>query len=208
MPYKIISGLFDDYADAKSAVKNLEAAGIPAADISIVANNTDMRYTLAGEVGHSNAAAGAGTGATLGGLVGCGAGLLAGLGMLAIPGLGPVVAAGWLVATAAGLAAGAAAGGAAGGIIGAMVREGVPEQHAHVFAEGVRRGGTLVSVRVDDARIEAAEGILAEHNGVDADGRGAIYREGGWKGFDESAPPISEAEIDAERDRLRNRPPV
>ena len=208
MPYKIISGLFDDYADAKSAVKNLEAAGIPAADISIVANNTDMRYTLAGEAGHSKAAAGAGTGATLGGLVGGGAGLLAGLGMLAIPGVGPVVAAGWLVATAAGLAAGAAAGGAAGGIIGAMVREGMPPEHAHVFAEGVRRGGTLVSVRVVDTRIEAAEGILAEHRAVDADSRGAIYRESGWTGFDESAPPISEAELDAERDRLRNRPPV
>ena len=89
-----------------------------------------------------------------------------------------------------------------------MVREGVPEEHAHVFAEGVRRGGTLVSVRVDDTRIEAAEGILAEHKAVDADTRGAIYRESGWKGFDDSAPPISEADLDAERDRLRIRPPV
>ena len=208
MPYKTISGLFDDYADAKSAVTNLEAAGIPRGDISIVANNTDMRYTMGGEAGHSKAAAGAGTGATLGGLVGGGAGLLAGLGMLAIPGVGPVVAAGWLVAAAAGVAAGAAIGGATGGIIGAMVREGVPPEHAHVFAEGVRRGATLISVRVDDSRVEAAEGILAEHNAVDADSRGAIYRESGWKGFDESAAPISEEEIDAERDRLRNRPPV
>jgi hypothetical protein len=34
--------------------------------------------------------------------IGAGAGLLAGLGLMAIPGIGPVVAAGWLVATAAG----------------------------------------------------------------------------------------------------------
>ena len=45
--------------------------------------------------------------------------LLAGLGLLAIPGLGPVVAAGWLAATAVGAAAGAATG----GIIGALPRQ-------------------------------------------------------------------------------------
>ena len=208
MTLKIVSGLFDSYDDAKRAVSDIEAAGVPHGDISIVANNTDLRYTFGGEAGHSRAAAGAGAGAAFGGVVGGGAGLLAGLGMLAIPGVGPVVAAGWLVAAVAGVAAGAAIGGATGGIIGAMVREGVPEEHAHVYAEGVRRGGTLVSVRADDSRVEAVEGIMAEYNAVDADARGALYREGGWERFDEEAPPISEAELDAERDRLRNRPAV
>jgi hypothetical protein len=208
MTTKIVSGLFDDYEDAKRAVSDIEAAGVAHSEVSIVANNTDLRYTYGGEAGHSRAAAGAGAGAAFGGVVGGGAGLLAGLGMLAIPGVGPVVAAGWLVAAAAGVAAGAAIGGATGGIIGAMVREGVPEEHAHVYAEGVRRGGTLVSVRADDTQVEAVEGIMAEYNAVDADARGALYREGGWERFDEEAPPISEAEIDAERDRLRNRPPV
>jgi hypothetical protein len=208
MPIKIVSGLFDSYEDAKRAVSDIEAAGVPHDDISIVANNTDLRYTYGGEAGHSRAAAGAGAGAAFGGVVGGGAGLLAGLGMLAIPGVGPVVAAGWLVAAAAGVATGAAIGGAAGGIIGAMVREGVPEEHAHVYAEGVRRGGTLVSVRTHDTQVEPVEGIMAEYNAVDADARGALYRESGWERFDEEAPAISEAEIDAERDRLRNRPPV
>ncbi len=208
MPYKVISGLFDRYEDARRAVGALEAAGIPKGDISIVANNADNRYTLAGEAGHSRAAAGAGAGATLGGVVGGGAGLLAGLGMLAIPGVGPVVAAGWLVVTAAGAAAGAVVGGAAGGIIGAMVREGVPEHEAHVYAEGVRRGGTLVTVRADESRVKAVEAIMTENNAVDADTRGSAYREGGWARFDEEAPPYTEAQIDAERDRLRNRPPV
>jgi hypothetical protein len=208
MPMKIVSGLFDNYEDAKRAVSDIEAAGVSKDEISIVANNTDLRYTYGGEAGHSRAAAGAGAGAAFGGVVGGGAGLLAGLGMLAIPGVGPVVAAGWLVAAAAGVAAGAAIGGATGGIIGAMVREGVPEEHAHVYAEGVRRGGTLVSVRAHDTQVEPVEGIMAEYNAVDADARGALYREAGWERFDEEAPPISEAEIDAERDRLRNRPPV
>jgi hypothetical protein len=59
---------------------------------------------------------GTGIGAGVGGT----AGLLAGLGLLAIPGLGPVVAAGWLAATAVG----AAAGGAIGGIVGALTEAG------------------------------------------------------------------------------------
>jgi hypothetical protein len=34
-----VTGLFDRYMDAAAAVRELEAAGIPHADISIVANN-------------------------------------------------------------------------------------------------------------------------------------------------------------------------
>lgn len=207
MPTKIITGLFDSYDDAKRAVHDLEAAGIPHSDISIVANNADERYV--GEAGHSGkAATGAGAGATLGTVVGGGAGLLAGLGMLAIPGVGPVVAAGWLISTVAGAAAGAAVGGAAGGIIGGLTSAGVSKEHAHIYAEGIRRGGTLVTVRVDEGRIEAAEGIMIEYNAVDPDARGLAYRESGWKAFDEKAPPYSQAELDRERDRYRGRAAV
>ena len=46
----------------------------------------------------------------LGAGIGGAAGLLAGLGLMAIPGIGPVVAAGWLAATAAGAAAGGTGG--------------------------------------------------------------------------------------------------
>ena len=74
------------------------------------------------------------------------AGLLAGLGMLAISGLGPVVAAGWLVSTAAL----AVTGGAAGGLIGSLTQHGVDEDEDNAYAEGVRRGGTLVTARVPE----------------------------------------------------------
>ena len=36
---KTISRLFDDYADAKTAVAELERLGVPHSDLSIVANN-------------------------------------------------------------------------------------------------------------------------------------------------------------------------
>ncbi|MEK1871197.1 MAG: general stress protein, partial [Rhizobium altiplani] len=38
---RTITGLFDDYNDASSAVSALEAAGIPSNDISIVSYNAD-----------------------------------------------------------------------------------------------------------------------------------------------------------------------
>jgi hypothetical protein len=92
----------------------LEAAGIPHDDMSLVASNADSwhnghAHSHDGPNGESDTAEGAGKGAATGGLI-CGAGgLLAGLGMLAIPGVGPVVAAGWLAATAVGEIAGPAA---------------------------------------------------------------------------------------------------
>src|SRR6478609_4825026 len=140
-----VTRLFDRYDDANRALHDLTETGVEREEISIVANSTDDDFLDVHET--SQAAEGAGTGAGIGGVLGGGAGLLAGLGVIAIPGLGPVVAAGWLAATAAGLVAGAAAGAAAGGIVGALMEHGVSEDHALVYAEGVRQGGTLLTVR-------------------------------------------------------------
>jgi hypothetical protein len=195
---KVVTALYDTYSEASSAVSALEAAGIPDSDISIVANNSeswhkDERTTKAGE----DAAAGAGAGAVVGGL----GGLLTGLGLMAIPGVGPVVAAGWLVATAVGAATGAAIGGASGGIIGSMTSAGVPEADAHVYAEGVRRGGSLVTARVDDARETEVRSILMRHKAVDLGTRGRLYRESGWSSFDGNAPAYTADEVARERAR-------
>lgn len=195
---KTATGLFDDYADASAAVSALEAQGIPSDDISIVSNNVDERRT-----GDTSAAEGAGAGAGIGAAVGGVGGLLTGLGIMAIPGVGPVVAAGWLAATAAGAAAGAVAGGAAGGLIGAMTDFGVPEEHAHVYAEGVRRGGTLVTARVEDSLYPEAEAILRRSNPVDPTERRAAYAEQGWTRFDDTLDPYGPAEIEEERLRYR-----
>lgn len=183
----VITRLFDTYEQASQAVAELEANGIPRDDISLVANNADGRYRLPSDpnvVEPEHAGSGAGAGATIGTVLGGGAGLLAGLGMLAIPGVGPVVAAGWLVATAVGAGVGAGAG----GLLGSLVGAGVSERDAHVYSEGVRRGGTLVTVRADETQRVAVEQVLARYNGVDADTRGAAYRAEGWERFDENAP--------------------
>ena len=197
-----VSALYDSYDAAISAVNALESAGVPAADVSMVSNNVDNRYA---KDRPSNAGEDAGKGAGIGAVVGGVGGLLTGLGLLAIPGVGPVVAAGWLVATAAGAATGAVVGGAAGGLVGSLTGAGVPERDAHFYAEGVRRGGTLVTARVADARAPAAREILQRFQAVDPAIRGEVYRGSGWTSFDENAPPYTPEEVAAERRRYVGR---
>jgi hypothetical protein len=208
----VISRLFDNYSDAARAVSELERAGIPADDISIVANNSEGWYRDddSGAVrsdrdggriidrdhdGVDDRAEGAGAGAGIGATVGGVAGLLAGLGLLAIPGIGPVVAAGWLASTAAL----AAAGGVAGGIIGALTQAGVSEEEAHAYAEGVRRGGTLVTARVPDGERSRYEAIL-DRSAVNMRERTAFYQKTGWSRFNPSDRPYTVDAIRRERD--------
>jgi hypothetical protein len=146
------------------------------------------------EYGAEGAGAGAGIGATVGGA----AGLLAGLGLLAIPGLGPVVAAGWLASTAVG----ALAGGATGGIIGALTRAGVKDEDAQLYAEGIRRGGTLVSARVPDGDRARYESVL-DRSAVNLKERSAAYQKAGWNRFNPNAPPLSADQIRKERELYR-----
>src|ERR1700712_5148317 len=171
-----VSALYDTYDAASSAVNALEGAGVAHSDISIVANNSENWH---GTDKPTEAANDAGKGAGIGAAVGGVGGLLTGLGLLAIPGVGPVVAAGWLAATAVGAVAGAAVGGATGGIVGSLSGAGVPEQDAHVYAEGVRRGGSLVTAKVADDRVTVAKAILQRHKSVDVNARRGEYRQGG-----------------------------
>ena len=69
----------------------------------------------------------------------------------------------------------------------------------HVYAEGVRRGGTLLSVRAPNGLVEDIEAILYRHSPVDIHVRGEAYRNAGWTGFDEAAPPYELADIERAR---------
>jgi hypothetical protein len=177
-----ISALFDSHDDAERAVAALKESGFSSQDISIVTSNPDGSFDTDG----GGAAAGAATGMGLGAIAG---GLLTGLGLMTIPGVGPVLASGWLASAAAGAAAGAVAGGAAGGLIGAMTEDGVSEDDAHVYAEGVRRGGTYVSVHADESEQSRIDDIFAASNRVHASERRDEYEREGWTRFDDTLPP-------------------
>ena len=163
---RTVTGLFDTRGEAESAMSALRAAGINSDDISLV------------RPGHDNdndTAQGIGVGAAVGGVLGA-------LATFAIPGVGPVVGAGWLAATLAG----AAAGGVAGGLIGALSDAGVDEADAHVYAESIRRGSSLVTARVDETQADAAQAILNRSGSVDLGNRREQYTSSGWDRFDET----------------------
>lgn len=151
-----VHALFDSYVEASRAVRALEARGIDSEDISIIANKSD-NYP---EEKSNPVAQGAELGADLGAVAGSAGGLLTGLGVLTLPGIGPVLAGGWLASTMVGFFAGAATGLAAGSIVGALTMAGIPEDHAHIYAEGIRRGGTLVIARLPERRLAEAEAAL------------------------------------------------
>jgi hypothetical protein len=195
---KTVTGIFDSYNDAKAAVSALEEFGIPSYDISIVSNDAYDR-----DIDASRAATGAGAGAGIGAVVGGTGGLLTGLGMIAIPGVGPVVAAGWLAATAVGTVAGAAAGSVAGGLIGAMTDSGVPEADAHVYAESIRRGGTLVTAKVNDTSVADVDALFERFKSVDPVERRNAYVGQGWERFDETLDSNIPGSIEQERRRFR-----
>ena len=185
---KTVVGLFENYMDAERAVNDLSARGFGRNEISVAARDNVLRDRVVGgkeEAVAESAGAGAVGGAAVGGL----AGLLVGLGALAIPGIGPVVAAGTLATALGSTAAGAGIGAAAGGLIGALVGLGIPEEDAHFYAEGVKRGGVLVTVQTSDDRAQEALNILRQSNAVDVDTQRNAWRQSGWNRFDETTTP-------------------
>jgi hypothetical protein len=71
----------------------------------------------------------------------------------------------------------------AGGPISGLTAVGVPEGEAHVFAEGVRRGGAIVAVRADDEmEAEQAALLMTRHGAVEVEACASGWRSQGWNG--------------------------
>lgn len=210
---KTIVGLFDNFGQAQSVVQDLINAGFRRDDISLVANDADGKYANYGSASGSGGSAGgegvvrstdgtggttaeaAGTGAKAGAYTGGALGLLVGLGALAVPGVGPVLAAGALATALGSTALGAGLGAATGGLLGALVGLGIPEEEAGYYSEGVRRGGTLVSVSAEDNMAQKAVDILNGHGAVDIEQRGDYYRTSGYSGYSPEAKPYTAEEL-------------
>ncbi|ODU57519.1 MAG: hypothetical protein ABS99_04835 [Acetobacteraceae bacterium SCN 69-10] len=159
---KTITRLYNIYDHATQTIVALRAAGFLDAEISLL-GPANAATGLASDAPGA-AGADAEIGAGVGGAVGAGTGLLTGLGLMAIR---------------------AAAGGITGGLTGA----GISDSDANVYAEGVRRGGSLVTVRAPDDREAEARRILDDHMPMDVEAREAEYRSEGWAAFDPKARP-------------------
>lgn len=180
-----VIGYFESWERADRAVRDLIAAGAPRDDLNVIAHDDARRSATARGTVHAGDkdAGGAAGGATAGAVLGGALGVAVGLGALVIPGVGPILAAGPIVAALAGGAAGAAAGGVAGGLVGALVDAGVPKDKAEAYAEGIRRGGVLVSLRAPSpTEAQRAERILEDAGAVDVFERAESWRKEGWTG--------------------------
>ncbi len=190
---KTVVALYDDFSRARSAVEALVDAGFERKDISLVANDATGKYASYVDNGvvvddeDVSAGEGAGFGAVVGALVG--------LGVALIPGIGPVIAAGPLAAALmAGI--GAATGAVTGGVVAGLVDFGVPEEHAARYAEGIRRGGALLTVQLpQDEWADRAQAVMNRFDPVDIDERSGEWKTTGWTDYDESALPYSADQI-------------
>ena len=163
---KSVLGMFDHIEGAEAAIRELTANGFDRESISLIGNaNRDERADeiVADEAAADGAAVGATSGAVVGGL----AGFVLGLGLIAVPGIGPLLAGGPFIAALTGAAVGAGFG----GIVGGLTNAGIPEEDARIYAEGIRRGASLVIVHAADAQSWNAVDVFRRHGAIDIEQR-------------------------------------
>jgi hypothetical protein len=163
MSYNIaVFGLYSSETQAAVGVDQLRVAGFRNTDASILYPENSGNKDLAHEKNTKapeGAAAGAGTGAIVGGALGW----LAGIGALAIPGLGPFIAAGPIM----GLLGGLGIGGTVGGLTGALIGAGMPEYEAKRYEGRIRQGRVLLSVHCDSSEWKKSAKRILEHTGAE-----------------------------------------
>lgn len=159
---KTVVGFFSELNQAEKLVRDLKTLGLGGDKINIVGRDPWAGQGPGFEQVHSRPDSARG-GALLGGA----AGFLAGVLTLAVPGVGPVVVAGPLFAGLVGSAAGAAAG----AITGALKQKGIPEDEAEQYAEGVKDGGAVVLVTVEEDRVDDVARAMQDDGAVDIDTR-------------------------------------
>jgi len=174
-----VSTVFHDARDARSAVEELRAGGVPNDAITVIARHPDQH-------GHpdEDAKAGAppagmdreeergriGESALDGAGIGLGVGALFGLAAALIPGAGPFLAAGALthaLGISGVVVSGAIVGGVTGGIASALSEWGLDEAESRHYAHEIERGGTFASVDLERAGVsrEKIQDIFRRHHG-------------------------------------------
>lgn len=63
----------------------------------------------------------------------------------------------------------------------------MPDEDRHTYSEGIRRGGSVVTVRADELEFDRVSDILEEAGSVDLDTREAEWRSQGWTGYNNPA---------------------
>jgi len=140
-----VFGIYPHRASFEYAFGVLKKQGFRPSDISVLLQEnpgTKDLVTTRATKAPEGAATGAGSGAVIGGALGW----LAGTGALSFPTLGPLIVAGPIIATLAGIGV----GGVLGGVSGTLVGLGTPEYEAKRYQGRIEKGGILLSVHCDN----------------------------------------------------------
>jgi hypothetical protein len=92
----------------------------------------------------------------------------------------------------------AVAGDDRGGFWGRLEGWLFPDEDRSVYAEGLRRGGFLISAEVDDATYGTAHDILDDEGSIDMDERADLWRAEGWN-TNRSNEALAASRYDANR---------
>ncbi|MCK6628794.1 MAG: hypothetical protein L6R45_26905 [Anaerolineae bacterium] len=183
---KTIVGLFENEQNADAAIRELQRDGFDRNRFGVITQNRVMQKVNREEEIQegpiqAESKLGPAGGATVGGLTG----LLFGLGALLIPGIGPVVATGAIAAAVGGAGIGAAAG----GLLGALTSQGITEEGADFYAEGIKRGGVLVIVEAEESHVPLVKEVMQKHGVVEISARRKDWQAAGWTGYNEAVTP-------------------
>ncbi len=215
---KLVAALFDQFDQARQAVDALQNAGFEQDDINLIANNVGERVNVielrntseanttqamlnskemkakkkarkrempAEQIDEQDKLVGTG--------VSGGTGSMMNTKTATIGGIGKVLASGPILNKMESPGFGMSSG----IFINSLMQDGVPEDKANIFAEGLRRGGTFVSVGAGDHQAEQAADILNHYNPVDIERRSQRWEMNeDWQFFDRNAVPYSAEKID------------
>ncbi|HLK66679.1 MAG TPA: hypothetical protein VKU19_24760 [Bryobacteraceae bacterium] len=174
---KAIAGFFRTQVEGERAKTALYQAGFTQDEVSFMAS--DNRPHELPKVGpvlkDSGSESEAASDAFVGGMIGLAAGAIA----VVLPGIGPLIAMGPIAAAIGGMTAGVAAG----GVIGLLKDHGITEEKAEFYAEGIHRGGALITVHgVDDDREKTARKIMDGSGAIEVEQLADEWRKSGWSG--------------------------
>jgi len=159
-----LTGFFKTRSEGEAAQAALVSNGFTREEVGFLVGATEPHETPAiGPVLHQ---AGSQSEIAEDTWYGAAVGLAAGL-VAILPDVGPLVAVGPL----AGIVGGLAIGGAVGSFVGLLKDRGISEEEADFYAQGVRDGGSLVTVHhVSGERAGEARRILAQHGVIQTEG--------------------------------------
>jgi len=148
----MITAFFDSRDDAESAIERLKSSGVPGDAVKLVPGSSGGPT---------------GSGSMQSGSLGSQGGMGSGSGQSARLGSSGSTHSGSTTAEEPGF--------------WAMLKElFMPEEDRHTYAEGLRRGGYLVTVHVDDAHYTRALDILDDEGTINLDERAESWRSEGW----------------------------